>query len=233
MIGMNSRSPSTLLDEELPRDEVGVVLHLGQDDRVAAGDVAPAPRVGDEVDRLGRVAGEDDLVAVGGVDEAADLGPGPSRTPRSPSRRSCRCRDGRWRCTRGSSRRRASMTTCRLLAARRRVEVDERMAVDLLVEDREVAAQRVAGRGAARRRWSPSRVSMAIGGWIGGLAADLHGLELRPALRAPAAPRRVRRPTGRPRAGSGRSPRPRGEGPGPCRRSSRSGPGPGRGRRQA
>ncbi len=60
-----------LLDEELPRDEVRVVLHLGQDDLVAAGDVAAAPRVGHEVDRLGRVAGEDDLVAVGGVDEAA------------------------------------------------------------------------------------------------------------------------------------------------------------------
>ena len=51
-----------LLDEELPRDEVGVVLHLGQDDGVAAIDVPPAPRIGDEVDRLGRVAGEDDLV---------------------------------------------------------------------------------------------------------------------------------------------------------------------------
>ena len=67
-----------LLDEELPRDEVGVVLHLGQDDDVAAIDVAPAPRVGDEVDRLGRVAGEDDLVAVRRVDEARDLDPGPS-----------------------------------------------------------------------------------------------------------------------------------------------------------
>ena len=66
-----------LLDEELPRDEVGVVLHLGQHDRVAAVDVAPAPRVGDEVDRLGRVAGEDDLMAVGGVDEAGRPGAGP------------------------------------------------------------------------------------------------------------------------------------------------------------
>ena len=65
-----------LLDEELPRDEVGVMLHLGQDDHVAAIDVPPAPRVGDEVDRLGRVAGEDDLVAVGRVDEPGDLDPG-------------------------------------------------------------------------------------------------------------------------------------------------------------
>ena len=62
-----------LLGEELPRDEVRVVLHLGEHDRVAAADVPAAPRVGDEVDRLGRVAGEDDLVRVRGVDEAGDL----------------------------------------------------------------------------------------------------------------------------------------------------------------
>ena len=66
-----------LLDEELPRDEVRVVLHLGEHDRVAARDVLPAPRVGDEVDRLGRVAGEDHLVGVGGVDEPGDLRAGP------------------------------------------------------------------------------------------------------------------------------------------------------------
>ncbi len=63
-----------LLGEDLPRDEVRVVLHLREDDRVAAPDVLPAPRVRDEVDRLGRVAGEDDLGALGGVDEPRDLG---------------------------------------------------------------------------------------------------------------------------------------------------------------
>ena len=101
-----------LLDEELPRDEVRVVLHLGQDDLVAAGDVAPAPRVRDEVDRLGRIPREHDLVAVGRVDEPRDLARVPSRKPPSIARRSCRSRDGRWRCTRGSSRSTASMTTC-------------------------------------------------------------------------------------------------------------------------
>ncbi len=94
-----------LLDEELPRHEVRVVLHLGQDDLVAPADVPPAPAVGDEVDRLGRVAGEHDLVAVGGVDEPGDASPASARRPRSPARRSCRSRDGRWRCTRRSSRR--------------------------------------------------------------------------------------------------------------------------------
>ena len=33
-----------LLDQELPRDEVGVVLHLGQDDDVTPADVLPAPQ---------------------------------------------------------------------------------------------------------------------------------------------------------------------------------------------
>ena len=49
-----------LLGQDLPRDEVRVVLHLGEDDHVPAADVAPAPRVRDEVDRLGGVAGPDD-----------------------------------------------------------------------------------------------------------------------------------------------------------------------------
>ena len=95
-----------LLDEELPRDEVRVVLHLGEHDHVAARDVLPAPRVRDEVDRLGRIPGEDDLVRVRRVDEPGDLRPGLLVLARSPSRRSCRSRGGRWRCTRGSTRRR-------------------------------------------------------------------------------------------------------------------------------
>ena len=65
-----------LLDQELPRDEVRVVLHLGQDDDVAAIDVLATPRIRDEVDRLGRVAGEHDLVRVRGVDEPGDAGAG-------------------------------------------------------------------------------------------------------------------------------------------------------------
>ncbi len=131
-----------LLDEELPRDEVGVVLHLGQDDRVAPVDVPAAPRVRDEVDRLGRVAGEDDLVAVGRVDEPRDPGP--------------RLLVGGRRLL--ADRVDAAMDVgvvlavvvgdgidddVGLLARRRGVEIDERVPVDLLREDREVGAQRV------------------------------------------------------------------------------------------
>ena len=63
-----------LLGQDLPRDEVRVVLHLGEHDRVPAVDVPATPRVRDEVDRLGGVADEDHLVAFRGVDEAGDGG---------------------------------------------------------------------------------------------------------------------------------------------------------------
>ena len=144
-----------LLDEELPRDEVGVVLHLGQDDGVATIDVPPAPRVADEVDRLGRVAGEDDLVAVRSVDEPRDLRPRLLVLGRrlladrvDPAMDvgvvlAVVVRDGvdddAW-----------------LLARRRGVEVDERVPVDLLLEDREVAPQRRTGRACAPARTSAS-----------------------------------------------------------------------------
>ena len=64
------------LDQELPGHQIGVVLHLGQDDRVAPADVAAAPRVRDEVDRLGRIADEDDLGRLRGVDELRGGGAG-------------------------------------------------------------------------------------------------------------------------------------------------------------
>ena len=50
-----------LLAQHQPRHEVGVVLELGEQDGVALVQVGPAPRVGDQVDRLGDVLGEDDL----------------------------------------------------------------------------------------------------------------------------------------------------------------------------
>jgi hypothetical protein len=62
--------------ELLPRDDVGVVLELGQHHRVAGSEVGGAPGPGDEVDRLGRVLREHDLVRARGTDETGDLGPG-------------------------------------------------------------------------------------------------------------------------------------------------------------
>ncbi len=59
----------------LPGDDVGVVLHLGQHDPVARVDVGRAPAARDEVDRLGRVADEDDLAAIGRAEVVGDRGP--------------------------------------------------------------------------------------------------------------------------------------------------------------
>ncbi len=129
-----------LLDEQLPRDEVRVVLHLGQDDLVAARDIAAAPRVRDEVDRLGGVPREHDLVAVGRVDEPGRL------DPRRLVRRRRLLADrvdpavdvGVVLAVEVGDR---IDHDARLLARRRGVEVDQRMAVDHLLEDREVAPE--------------------------------------------------------------------------------------------
>ena len=74
------------LGQLIPGHEVRVVLHLGQQDFVAGADVGVAPAPRDQIDRMGRAGGEDDLLGrggaiavgrfAGGVDEGADLFPG-------------------------------------------------------------------------------------------------------------------------------------------------------------
>ena len=59
--------------QQLPRHEVGVVLELGGEDRVARSEVRQTPRERDQVDRLGRVARPDDLFGVRRVHETRDL----------------------------------------------------------------------------------------------------------------------------------------------------------------
>ena len=48
--------------QELPRHEVAVMLHLGEENDVARAHMGVAPGAGHQVDALGRAAGEDDLV---------------------------------------------------------------------------------------------------------------------------------------------------------------------------
>ena len=88
----------------LPRHEVRVVLELGDDDEVAGAEVVHPPRVRDEVDRLGRVADEDDLAHVGCVEQARAPSRARSRAPRSRARRARRRRDARSRTTSSRSR---------------------------------------------------------------------------------------------------------------------------------
>ena len=85
------------LGEELPRDDVRVVLHDGDDDLVARAQRG-AERVGAEVQRLGGVLGEDDLVAGRGPDELGQHGPrGLERLGRLGTRAGA-SRGRRWRC---------------------------------------------------------------------------------------------------------------------------------------
>ena len=63
------------LSQLAPGNEVGVVLHLGEQDFVAAADVCIAPASGHEVDRRGRPVREDDLRWRGRVDQRADFFP--------------------------------------------------------------------------------------------------------------------------------------------------------------
>ena len=57
----------------LPRNQVGVVLHDGDDDLVARFEDRGRKALGDQVERLARVTGEDDLVGLGGADDVGDL----------------------------------------------------------------------------------------------------------------------------------------------------------------
>ena len=55
--------------QKMPRHDVGMVLHDREHDLVARLDALAPERIGDEVDGLGRVAGEDDLFLAPGIEE--------------------------------------------------------------------------------------------------------------------------------------------------------------------
>jgi hypothetical protein len=65
-----------VLAEQLPRDDVRVMLHLGEHDEIAALHVLAAPGIRDEVDRRRRVGREDRLLRGG----SEPVGDSPSRT---------------------------------------------------------------------------------------------------------------------------------------------------------
>ena len=126
--------------QHLPRHDVGVVLEMGDHHLVALLHVAPAPGLGHEVDRLGRAAHPHDGVVRRRVDESAHL--------------LARRLEGVGRA--GGQRMRGAMHVrvlvrvemrqpvddrLRLLRGRGVVEPDERLAVDVFAQDREVAAE--------------------------------------------------------------------------------------------
>ena len=139
------------LAQEMPRHDVGMVLHDREHDLVAGLDALAAERIGDEIDRLGGVAGEDDLFLALGVEERRDLLARAARRPRSPRWRDNAGRDARWR-----------IASCRPGAAGRARPAAS--APRRRCRDRPAACRRPASRGSEnprgcgsrrRRRWSP------------------------------------------------------------------------------
>ena len=128
---------AALLDEDVPRHDVGVVLHLGDHHRIARPEVLPGPRVRDEVHRFGDVLREHDLARGARVEQPGHLGAG------------ALVGGGRLLGDRVDASVHVRVVVAvvvlhgvehrpRLLGRRRRVEVHERLAVDLALEDREV-----------------------------------------------------------------------------------------------
>ena len=123
--------------DHLPRDEVAVMFQLGEQNFVARLQVLQRPSCRDEVDALGGAAGEDDFLRGAGVDELRDafargfVGAGRTiaqfmNTPVNVGVVVLvvaldRIKDGTG-----------------LLRCGGAVEVDERMAVDFLIKDREI-----------------------------------------------------------------------------------------------
>ena len=148
---------------QLPGHQVGVVLHLGDQDLVALAEVAQPPGVGDQVDGLADVLGEH-RGPLGGADEAGHLAPGlleqlggllgqgvdtPVHVGVVPPVVVVH----------------GVQDLPRLLAGGGRVQVDERLAVDPALKDREVAADggHVQRRGRGRHRGPPGTGSQVAG----------------------------------------------------------------------
>ena len=123
----------------LPRHEVGMVLHPGGEHDVAGLQVRMTPAPGDDVDALGRAAGENDFRGIRGVDELGDAGAGALvAVGRAHRKRMQAAVD-------------VAVVTlvivdqgvddaARFLRGGAVVKVDERLAVHLLVQDGEIGA---------------------------------------------------------------------------------------------
>jgi hypothetical protein len=131
-------SHAAIPGRHLPRNDVRVVLHVGDEDLVPRPE-RPAQRLGHQIDAVGGPAREDDLLAARRADEALD-----------PVARRLVQLGGLFaervdRAVHVGVARRVVLVhrlqhRAGLLAGGRRIQVDERMAVDRPGQDREVAA---------------------------------------------------------------------------------------------
>ena len=138
----------------MPGHDVGMVLEDGEHDLVALPDPHAAERLRDEVDPLGRGAGEDDLLARRRVDEAAHglarvlvgLGRGIREEMQAAMHVGVFFRVGLLDAVEHGA---------RLLRRRGVVEIDQRLAVDFPRQDREIRADLLDVVGAVRRPSAP------------------------------------------------------------------------------
>ena len=84
------------LAQEMPRHDVGMVLHDREHDLVARLDALAAEGIGHQIDRLGGVAGKDDFFLAPGIEKRRVRSRARPRRPRSPRWRDNADRDARW-----------------------------------------------------------------------------------------------------------------------------------------
>ena len=132
--------------EDLPRHEIAVVLHLREEDDVALAEKRAAPGLRHEVNRLRGSASEDDLFLAGRVEEAGDplarafvllRGAGAQLVHAAMDVAVVALVVPRERLDDGA----------RLLRSGGVIEIDQRLVVDLLVENRELRTDALPGNG--------------------------------------------------------------------------------------
>ena len=67
---------ASLLRQQLPRYDVGVVFQFGQQDFIAGLDLRPAPALRHQIDGFGCTARKNDFIRTGSIQKACDRGSG-------------------------------------------------------------------------------------------------------------------------------------------------------------
>jgi hypothetical protein len=75
--GDGAQYSTSALGDELPRHNVGVMLHLAQQNYITSPQITPTPRMSHQINGFGGIAGENHLAVVSGVDKQRHPSPRP------------------------------------------------------------------------------------------------------------------------------------------------------------